>query len=249
MASELKKYCPLIKRIPTTGGMMSTMPSAAEDMTLSFNDSNARKFKFSKFALLKIPDILNRQFENKIKLNSIPGAYNSVNFERTTDYNIHLIESLQNYALNLETMIISDNNYDPNEDKTVSERVLFKWLKEIGALRFSEVKNVTFEDGNKRFTEEAESDNYEHVIKYIGNIDVVNNLSGQANSYTEVYIHIPTEVGSVPNVLFETLEDANYSSGMTFCKTGEGLNNEIIAGRSYSDVHPDNLDIHAFYDN
>lgn len=244
--NNLTKVCPLIRRIPVQGGGFYVFPSAAEDLTLSIENSPL-KFRFSKFALLNIPDILNRKNENTLKLRAIPGAFNSVNFNRTVDNNVHFIESFQNYCMNLETMIISHPDYNYQNPQTISERVFFKWLKELSGLRFEEATSTTLDD--VRFKEEDESEFYNKVVQYIGDIDFVNNLKGTVNNYTEVYVHVPTEVGNTPTVLFKSVQDENYQPGSTYCRFNEGLNNEIIAGRKYTDIHPDNLDIHAFYDN
>jgi uncharacterized protein (UPF0147 family) len=52
------------------------------------------------------------------------------------DPNINFTESFQNYALNLEELIISDSDFDNTIRRSVAERVFFKWLKETGAMRF-----------------------------------------------------------------------------------------------------------------
>ena len=74
------------------------------------------------------------------------------------DPNVNFTESLQNYALNLEELIISDATYDNTTNLTVTERVFFKWLKECGALRFREA-SVLEQAGTAtglRFVEEDE---------------------------------------------------------------------------------------------
>ena len=47
---------PLIKPIQTQKGMFYTFQSSIEDLSLTFNN-NTNKFRFSKFALLRIPEI------------------------------------------------------------------------------------------------------------------------------------------------------------------------------------------------
>jgi hypothetical protein len=54
------------------------------------------------------------------------------------DNNVNLAESFQNYALNLESLLLSRPAYKKNERLTVSERVFWKWLKELGAIRFQD---------------------------------------------------------------------------------------------------------------
>jgi len=48
---------PLIKPIQTKKGIFYTFQSALEDLNLTFNNNGANKFKFSKFVLLRIPEI------------------------------------------------------------------------------------------------------------------------------------------------------------------------------------------------
>ena len=84
----------------------------------------------------------------------------------------------QNYCLNLETLIINQDNYNSTLLKTPSERIFFKWLKELGAIRFDQASDL--ESTKDRFTEEASAttgpQRYNQVVKYIGDIDIVNNV-------------------------------------------------------------------------
>jgi hypothetical protein len=47
---------PYIRPISVQGGTFYTFSSASEDLSLTFNNS-LKKFKFSKYALLKIPEL------------------------------------------------------------------------------------------------------------------------------------------------------------------------------------------------
>ena len=102
---------PLIKPIRLQGGTFYTFSSASEDLGLSLNNSQ-KKFKFSNFALLNIPDIKSSPLgENNIGLSNTPGAFSVIDQSKTL--NDYFAESLQNYCLNLESMITSDPDYDP----------------------------------------------------------------------------------------------------------------------------------------
>ena len=60
---------PLIKPIQTQKGMFYTFQSAIEDLSLTFNN-NTNKFRFSKFALLRIPEIgipISMETDNKVQ--------------------------------------------------------------------------------------------------------------------------------------------------------------------------------------
>ena len=123
-------------------------------------------------------------------------------------------------------MIISSDNYNPDENRTVSERVFFKWLKELGAIRFRQanpnesIRNEQSSDIGIRYVEDYVEDyskeKYNKLVQYIGNIDIVNNVKNKDNAYSEVYIHIPTMHGSQRNILFKTEIDDNYKPGLSF---------------------------------
>lgn len=247
------KITPYISPIRTRGGSFYIFPSAAEDLTFTFNTSSSRRFKFSKFALVNIPDIKNEPYLNTLKLQTIPGAYRSVNFSRTNDYNNLFAESFQNYCLNLETLLTARESYQVANAQTVSERVFWKWIKELGGIRWDYSKTSAPKDlaDPLRFEEEVDSELYKRVVQYIGEIDFTNNHFNPTNSNTEVYVHIPTEIGRLPKVLFKVLEDENYHFGMTVKRpeTKYPLDDEYISGVNYNDIHPAGLDIHAFYDN
>lgn len=241
---------PLIKPIRVQGGTFYTFSSASEDLGLSFNDSQ-KKFRFSKFTLLNIPDIGNPALgENLINFSNSPGAFATIDGSKTL--NDYLAESFQNYCLNLETMISASEDYDPNVDTTVSERVFFKWLKEMGAIRFREA-NVGTEQSSAiygiHYVEEDESPTYSRVIRYIGDINILNNIKNNANAFSEVYVYIPTSHGNTPTVLFKSVSDANYYPGQVITNTPtDPLNNEYIFGRTGATVQPAGLSIEAFFD-
>jgi hypothetical protein len=243
---------PFIRPIQTQGGSFYTFSSAAEDLSLTFNNSG-KKFTFSKYALLNLPDIKRPENptpneENVIQLDTIPSAFTYVNNSKTS--NMMFAESLQNYVLNLETMLTSFTTYDATSLQTVSERTFFKWLKEIGAIRFRE---ATLQESSLpaglRFTEENTSEIYSSVVKYIGNIDIVNSLKSTEDAYSEVYINVPTKDGATPLVLFKSTSDNNYYPNQNLINNPiEPLNDDFIYGRAYNQTNPAGLDTHAYFD-
>lgn len=243
---------PFIRPIQIQGGTFYTFSSASEDLGFTFNN-DGKQFKFSKYALLNIPDIKRPTYgalnhENFIQLDTIPGAFVDVVNAKT--YNMMLAESLQNYVLNLETMLSSYETYDPNTLQTVSERVFFKWLKEIGALRFREASQVESPlTAGLRFTEETTSEKYSRVVQYIGEIDVVNSVKSKADAFSELYVHVPTKDGATPLVLFKSLQDANYFPGQNLINSPlDPLDTEYLYGRHYNQTNPAGLVTTAFFD-
>jgi hypothetical protein len=243
---------PLIRTPQADGGTFYTFSSGARDLTRTLNNHNL-DFVYSKFVLLNIPDF-NRidpnsfsNYQNFMQFDTIDGMINGGGLK--ADPNINFTESLQNYMLNLEEMIISDVNYDHNVRKTPAERIFFKWLKETGAIRFREATSLEKTSTITRplFVEEDDNPNgtvqYRRVVKYLGDIDLVNNVDKSGEVYSEVYINIPTEVGGTPTIIFDSLQDNNYQPGLSIKGTSEFLN-----GRNAATIQPVGLSIKAFYD-
>ena len=251
---------PLIKPVQDKRGTFYNFQSALEDINLTLTNSE-NAVRFSKFALLRIPEIgtpNSLATDNKIQFAAL--GESPILEGLNPDNNINLAESFQNYALNLEALLLSRPSYKKNERLTVAERVFWKWLKEIGAIRFQDAnaleKNAAVlpidpvNHTEYRFVEKPETNStYNKVVKYVGDIDVVNTLSSSENSYTEVYIHVPTNVGTTPHVLFKSITDANYYPGMTIANTlANPLDIEYLSGRHYNDTHPFGLSLKGFYD-
>ena len=116
-------------------------------------------------------------------------------------------------------------------------------------MRFRAATNLEKNPGVTRplFVEEDEqptgSRQYRRVVKYIGDIDIVNNVDKTGEAYTELYINVPTEVGGTPTILFDTISDSNYQPSLKI----QGKD-EFILGRNASTVQPQGLSINAFYD-
>lgn len=244
---------PFIRPIRVQGGTFYTFPSSVEDINFTFSNPSY-DITFSKFALLDIPNLASPEnYENYAQLRAIPGAYAKV-YDASSAANVAFANSLQDYAFNLETLILSSEWYDSSALKTVSERVFFKWMKEIGALRFREANSsetaINDSSAGQRFVEEDPSAAYSRVVKYVGNIDLVNTSSVEGNTQAEIYIHIPTDAGSSPYVMFTSdTKDKNYfaNAAVTY-NPPDPLDQPYISGRNADDVQPAGLDIRAYYD-
>ena len=244
---------PLIKPVQDKKGILYNFQSALEDIntTISNTDNSVR---FSKFALLKIPTIGTPNYlptDNKLQF--LAQGETPLIDGLNPDNNVNLAESFQNYALNLESLILSRPQYKREAKKTIAERVFWKWIKELGGIRFQnanafEVNTNVVSD--KRFVEKTETNStYDKIVKYIGEIDVVNTVKSNRNSYTEVYVYVPTNVGTTPHVLFKSTKDDNYYPNMTIANNADDpLNIEYLSGRQYNESHPFGLSMKAFYD-
>lgn len=243
---------PFIKALQVQGGTLYTFSSSSEDLTLSFNN-DATKFRFSKYVLLNVPNIKTpTSGENFIQFNAIDGAFGQL---KSSD-SLNLSESFQNYVLNLESLITSEDSYDRDIKLNVSERVFWKWIKELGGIRYRAANTTEKADGTVgKFIEEDEKNSssdtikYNKVVKYLGDIDVINSVKNNKNAYSEIYIHIPNKDGNTPFVLFNSIEDDNYGAARTYTnKPEDPINADVLVGRDEDDTHPTGLSIQAFYD-
>lgn len=267
---------PFISPIKNQGGTFYQFQSAIEDFNFT-NSSSNKEFRFSRFALLDLPN----QKDGATGINTSLVSNQPTTFLKSegVDLNFDFAESFQNYCLNFESMLLSQPTYDEAVNLTVSERVFWRWIKELGAIRFREANignpevggertrrtedNITIDNLSirkeigKRFVEEdtkiTGSDTtypYSKVVKYIGGIDAVSSVKYQGSGFTELYIYVPVECGFTPKVLFKSiLNDTNYSPGMTLrYQPAKTIDSETIVGRSYNDIHPLGLDIRAHFD-
>jgi hypothetical protein len=269
---------PFIRPLQVQGGTFYAFSSAAEDLSFTFNNS-INKFKFSKFALLNIPEINSGDpLGNSLKLNAPDSAFidKATNAGQiiTTNQNVNFSQSFQSYCLNLETTILSGSDYDSTLKQNISERVFWKWLKELGGIRYQPASSsqvVSTLDQNtvitvnglpvtqKRYVEGDPTGGtgsygltgatYNRVVQYIGNLDIVNSVKNNNNTYSEVYVLVPTRDGNTPTVLFKNVVDPNYPVDFSWTNNpADPLNDEYLTGRAYDELNPSGLTNLAIFD-
>lgn len=235
-------------RIPQArGGTMYAFASAARDITRAFNNPDL-KFDFTKYALLDLPDFTDSATLNG--LNTIDFAGNFLeasgavyNPPTITESNVQFAKTLQNYALNLEELILQDDDFDPVFLQSDAEKIFFKWLAKTGAIRFKasdSTESVTADHYTESVDSTQTGQNYERVVKYLGSIDAENDIAYNGNTYHEVYINVPSSVGNTPTVLFKQRPYNNSANRM--------YAGEFLEGRD-GQTHPDpNLDLNSLVD-
>ena len=232
---------PLVRIPQPQGGTMYAFASSARDITRAFNNPDI-KFEFSKYALLDLPDFTQ-----------------SVNGSNTIDYelnlkqasgqpyvasmpNVDFAQTFQNYALNLEELLLGDDDYDPIILQSDAEKIFFKWLSALGAIDFRPTDSNESVLGNYAENDNAilGGSNYDKVVKYLGSIDAENDITYKDNTYHEVYINVPTSVGYTPLVLFKPT-DYNTTATKLYAS-------DYIEGRA-GQQHPDpNININTLVD-
>jgi hypothetical protein len=232
---------PLVRIPQPRGGTMYAFASSARDMTRAFNNPDLN-FEFSRYALLDLPDFT----QSTNGANTIDFSLNLVNASGSAYSagapNIDFAQTFQNYALNAEELLLQDDDYDPIILQSDAEKLFFKWLSNLGAIRFRTADSNEATIG--ALTEENNSIQtgavYDRVVKYIGTIDAENDIAYKGNAYHEVYINVPTSVGSTPTVLFQPRQ---YNTTATKLYA-----DNVIEGRSGQN-HPDpNLNINSVVD-
>jgi hypothetical protein len=237
---------PLIRIPQEQGGTMYAFSSAARDLTRAYYNPDIN-FEYSKFALIDIPVVSTpSNGENFIEFDNLYQA-SGVSYTPDGNANVDFAQTLQNYALNFENFVLTDDDFDNALYSTDAEKILFKWLHHIGAFEVKTANSQQVVSGYSRAIENEDTtntgNNYSRVVKYIGNIDVSNDKNYQGNTYNEIFVNVPSSVGYTPEILFKSTP---YNTTATSYQPGTEIN-----GRS-GQTHPDaflNLDALADNDN
>ena len=208
-------------------------------------------FEYSKFALLDLPVVAEPaqgSTNNYIQFNKLFDGTQPYDDTSNDNANKHFANTFQNYALNLENFILTDDDFDQTIYASDSEKIFFKWLNHLGAFK---VRGATSQEASESYSRAIELDDststgseYSQVVKYVGNIDVSNDKNYEGEVYNEIFVNVPSSVGYTPEILFKS---SNFNTTATSYdpNTGDGL----INGRS-GQTHPDsNLDLEALSDN
>lgn len=194
---------PFLKRISNQGGTLYVFPSVSQDLTKTFV-SNDYEFRFSHFACLNLPDIMSGKYSDGLDKGLYLETFKKI--ENITSDGIAKVitEEFQNYIMNFETAILNgegdNDDYDNDMMTTVSEKVFFNWLQKVGGIKFND--NV-----------EDYTDLSDRTVQYIGDIDVMNTVEVNGDTFEELYIHIPSTVGASPKVYFrdgDETDNKNY---------------------------------------
>ena len=136
---------PLYKSLKTNGTSFYAFPSAAEDVSAQYMNSNYKMY-FSKYVLLNLPK---QNIEAGSGTASKPVYFDfgnafkkSVTAGLPTDFKDQIIESLRNYVANQEVVIresrLNNTNYyyDNNALETTTEKIFYKWAKKLNIIDF-----------------------------------------------------------------------------------------------------------------
>jgi len=243
---------PLIRIPQEQGGTLYAFSSAARDLTRAYYNPDIN-FEYSKFALIDIPVVSAPspgsgenfiQFDNLYEGGSLPPGGQAPSYTPDGNANVDFAQTLQNYALNFENFVLTDDDFDNAIYSTDAEKILFKWLHHLGAFEVKAANSQQVVSGYSRAIENEETtdtgNNYSRVVKYVGNIDVSNDKNYQGNTYNEIFVNVPSSVGYTPEILFKSTP---YNTTATAYQPDSEIN-----GRS-GQTHPDAfLDLYSLAD-
>lgn len=188
MGVSKKLRTPIIKP-RRQGGTFYTFSSALEDIGLNINELK-NKVALSHYVLLDIPAFTaDASLEGSIPKEANIGDYS-------------FAAALQNYALNMETVLRNQSTYNFAESLTVSERVFWKFLKKQGLIEF--VADAEAADSSVSYYV-----NSNDVVKGFGAISAGAQRSDAYGIYNETFVQIPSSFGKM-KTLFKVVSDKNY---------------------------------------
>ena len=219
-----KNKTPLLRPLREQGATLYVFPSATEDIGLNINNGTTG-VALSHYALMN--------FNN-----------DNTKFDFSTSQSLlDLAKSLQNYAMNFETAVLNQPNYNFQEPYTVSEHVFWRWLEHIQKNDSTKVFNET-EIGTTGLYREVnyKSSDTNRLVQCFGSIDAGNSLSTDFGMFNETYVNIPTSYGNGPVFFRKVTNNPNFVAGSLVAASSkiEGRNDDVGYLGSISSEFDDN---------
>jgi hypothetical protein len=214
------------------GGTFYTFGSAMEDIGLNINESHNR-VELSHYVLLDIPNLANDLDTDKTFLNLTSEMdYSSSEYtvDSSTQGDFIFADQFQNYCLNFETVLRNQDNYNYASNKTVSERVFWKWL--FGRMKNDNDRFVT--DGDYIYEKKEKA-----IAKAFGAISAGSQRTDDSGLYNETFVQIPSSYGQM-RVLFKKVIDENYIE-TSYEGTNENRWIENIDASEITQIESDNV--------
>ena len=213
------------------GGTFYTFSSAMEDIGLNINESH-NCVEISHYVLLDIPNFSNDLIDGDPYLflkSELDYDSKEYTVDSSTQGDFIFADQFQNYCLNFETVLRNQDNYNYASNKTVSERVFWKWL--FGRMKNDNNRFIT--DGDYIYEDKAKS-----IAKAFGTISAGSQRTDDSGLYNETFVQIPSSYGQM-RVLFKKVIDENYLeksySGTNESRQIENIDeSEITSKESYN---------------
>ncbi len=197
---------PILSKLKIDGGTFYTFSSTVNDFSYLFSDSSVR-IAPSKFVAMKLPKWQNtsnqRMYRNP----------NDVGQPNITDPNDVLPKIMQDYTENL--IQYSESVRNDNSLSNYAEASWWKTLRMLGAMNMVDSGDTIIEDGvsKKIYKEEVKSASYDPVVKFVGDVNMVNHVKSDGNEYVEMFVNLPTSKGLMEGIGFKK-SDISFPSGL-----------------------------------
>lgn len=134
---------PLYSYLKQNGTSFYAFPGGGDDLSSVYQNINKQMY-FSKFMLLNLPkqNLVNGTNSNPIHFDFYNNFIEYNGAQPATNFNDQFVESLRNYVANMETTMrtsligSSTDFYDTTNLHTPTERIFWKWLKELNIISF-----------------------------------------------------------------------------------------------------------------
>ena len=134
---------PLYSYLKQNGTSFYAFPGGGDDLSSVYQNIN-KKMYFSKFMLLNLPkqNLVSGTNSNPIHFDFYNNFIEYNGAQQATNFNDQFVESLRNYVANMETTMrtsligSSTDFYDTTNLHTPTERIFWKWLKELNIISF-----------------------------------------------------------------------------------------------------------------
>jgi hypothetical protein len=207
--SNLLVSVPIFTKLNDKNGTLYNFSQFNNDVTKSIANPNTFKREPSKFACIKLPRWQNKTgqklYLDPTKIDTSP---------LVTDPNILLPKLLQNYTENLKAYAVKAGILDINVD----EWAFWKLMQTLGAVNLSQMpksNNVVDLYGINT------------IVKYIGDINLVNYVEYGNRTYTELYVHIQSDAKPLTDIKW--LFNANTANGNNLARLPRFTNGSNIS--------------------
>lgn len=228
---------PILSPLKVSGGTFYTFSSTVNDFSYLFTDSNVR-IAPSKFVAMKLPKWQNTTGQ---KLFLDPA---DVGQPTITDPNTVLPKIIQDYTENLIQYSESERT-----DQTLgnyAESAWWKTLRMLGGMELEDTLDTIIENGvtKKLYKEATQSNDYDQIIKFVGDVNMLNHVKSSGNEYIEMFVNIPTDQGLMEGIKFKK-DDLTFPSGLIPISGGtewaSGLENHHLANTDNAKAIYDNV--------
>lgn len=209
MPTPYATSAPLLGALRSKGSTFYTVSSALNDIDKTQMNSNYVMAP-SKFVCLNIPRWHKPSSDNEHTLFEEP---ENIGLPIITDPNTIVPKVIQNYIEN--ALCISPTYRTDDTLQTPAEALFWKMMKRMHAIEFTKSGELLVNgEGIDVFKENAENyDGASPLVVYAGDINVLNHVTKMGQSYTEIFMHIPSQAKMLEDIKF-TANALRYNSNL-----------------------------------